>query len=186
VLGTRVLRDGPEFLKRKFVRIRRKGELYVMPWRHEDDMFTKSCISANTTALEPDKWTSKYLGLMIDTMATNSFSYDAMRELYLRSMGTNPVVTIDIINRSLDCADGTLTKVLHRTGLAPSQIHRVLNPNSLFDEFVWDDEWRCAWACNYNLPLYDESGKAYSPIWNNILYTPLSYLQQEYAASFEY
>jgi len=173
MVGYDILRQGPEFLKRNFVRMLIDGKVEIMPWRKEDDMFTKSSISATIEDFAPDKWSSKYIGLLIDTMGTNAVSYDAMKYMFLaslqRTMNDELKDIQAFVNRIYDesmvsNAEGRVlgeqfNKVLARTGLdLKTACVKALSRQKLMREFVWDDAWRRAWSSAYNLPLYDSFG----------------------------
>ena len=175
-----IVREGPEFLKRRFVRLRFEGEEKVMPWRHEDDMYTKSCISANRQRLAqegPDIMSGKFLGLMIDTMATNPISYSAMKAMYLQSLGKPTQVTTADVEKHFDCAmgDSALAKNLKKSGITINQAITALDMKGFFRQFVWDDEWRNAWAITHGLMLYNPDGLERTPKWGDVFVTPQEY-----------
>jgi hypothetical protein len=172
-----VKRQGPEFLKRKFVCMNIGGKTHIMPWRSEDDFYTKSCITANFGEFAPDKWTSKYVGLMVDTMGTNDVAYRTMKHMFLSSLQGSSTETVEEKVRSffdrlpkkyeLDLnhpteygsIDVALDKTLARTGLSINEAYILaLNKNKLVQEFVYDDEWRKNWAMSYKLNLYNPDG----------------------------
>jgi len=181
VAGFEVIREGPEFLKRRFVRMLSHGrtinltesgdldnyyavEPEIMPWRSERDFFSR--ISLSTTALENevDKWRSKYLGLLVDTMGTNKVAYDAVRSVYLQVSG-NAVTRQDVVNHA-SANEKTLEKVLHRTGCFTKRLPDfVKSSDALYEEFVWDERWRNAWAVSGNFSLFDEYGVQVKPLW---------------------
>jgi len=179
VVAHDVVRRGPEFLKRLFVNLTRRGKTHIMPWRHEDDFYTKSCISSTSDITEQAKWTSKYLGLMIDTMATNSLAYDAMRDMFYGSTGSKDPVSLEYVETLMEMKvkkDGALInqKILARTGIDPSQYAVSFDPNGLFDQFTWDDEWRNNWASANNLWLYDKFGCKQKPVSQGVQFAPVS------------
>jgi len=164
---------GPEFLKRRFVRLSISGVTHIVPWRHEDDMFTKSCISSNSELLpgdNPSKMSSKYLGLVIDTMATNPIAYSAMKTMYLLSLGNVKTITKEKLEESLvdGYKDSYVMKVLTRTGVSLTQVLKSLNYREFLKEFLWDDKWRNSWAVTFGLNLYNPDGSIRVPVWGDI------------------
>jgi len=178
VIGHRILRYGPEFLHRRFVKINVEGRSCIMPWRCETDYFARVAVNANATELEPAKWNSKYLGLVIDSMATNMVAFDAMKSMYMSSAqllkGSN--VTRSSVLDSLSIKDAKLSKIIAQVGLTDAQIVASLNPRYLFNLFTWDEKWRVAWAIINGLVLYDCVGRPYSPEWEDCQYTPSTYM----------
>jgi len=174
LVGYDILRQGPEFLKRNFVRMVIDGQVQIMPWRKEDDMFTKSAISATIDDFSPDKWSSKFIGLLIDTMGTNAVAYDAMKYMFLASLqrptGDENNDIRAFLQRLYDIAaqpgenfkrkvGEQFVKVLARTGLnLKTASLKALSRQKLLREFVWDQEWRESWSRSFNLPLYNLDG----------------------------
>jgi hypothetical protein len=192
LMSYEILKDGPEFLKRKFVYMSpaRRAETFrcpldvcpqrvfskspycihrttdeIMPWRAERDFFTRSAISTTALECENDKWCSKYMGLLVDTMGTNRVAYDAMRNCYVLSLRGRKL-TADTLSLHYDLADPAFVKVMSRTGVdAASFPDFFRHPDNLYDWFSWDNKWRAAWAISRNIPLYRTDGTPYYPRW---------------------
>lgn len=176
IVGYDIVRQGPEFLKRKFVYFNHRGKTHIMPWRCEDDFFTKSCITASFSHFDPDKWSSKFIGLMVDTMGTNEVAYQTLKHMFLSSLQGNSNSTaeekikayferlpklneLDDVPSEIESNDAALRKVLARTGLGINEAFSVaLNRDKLIDQFVYNEEWRQGWAKSYKLNLYNPDG----------------------------
>jgi len=179
IVANNIVRQGPEFLKRNFIQMLVDGEMQIMPWRKEDDMYTKSCIVTFVTDFNADRWSSKYMGLMIDTMGTNEVAYDAMRSMFMHSLhagkGNEREAVIAYICKmvagEVDKVDDVLTKVLARTGLEVKHaMCKAMNRRDLMREFVWDEEWRLNWSKLYGVELYNLDGSIRPETvanWNN-------------------
>jgi len=165
-VANKITRDGPEFLKRKFIIMEVRGKWQIMPWRCEDDFYTKCSITASIHEFKPDKWSSKYVGLMIDTMGTNDIAYDAMQHMFIDSLQRSSADTtknyrdyVDRMEGVDDPIDSEVKKVLARTGITEKDAMRLcMNQGRLIDEFVYDDKWRKRWARANSLNLYNSDG----------------------------
>jgi len=188
VVSHEVLQQGPIFLKRSFVNVKVNGEYQVMPWRHENDYFHRLAVTAKTNGYEPDKWRSKYLGLMIDTMGTNALSYKLCKSMYygltnlpaafkVREQVFQPeikkievnifkdVPTKEQLEAYIDEGEERLRKSFDKTGLHPMSKIKAIDQRWLFDQFVWDEKWRTAWAVHYKIDMYNPYGELIQVMW---------------------
>jgi hypothetical protein len=205
ILSTKVTRPGPTFLKRQFITVTVRGRKEIVPWRHENDFYSRTCISATA---DPDKlketykWRSKFLGLMIDTMGTNVLAYDAMRSMYI---GATKGITAARLRqdqtrlklREIDCfdscnvtlgdlqltllhADERTKKVMHRTGLNENEVFECLSHKVLLGKFLFDEEWRHKWALQHGIWLYDGFGRRIYPHVGHIKLDPTNYVRDAF------
>jgi len=201
-LRTVIVRPGPQFLHRYFVELESSYGVQIMPWRHESDYYSRIAVSPNLVDVNYDKWRSKFVGLMVDTMATNLVAYRAMRAMYIGSVSgqkfyedvatavdnggdhvkifLSRLPSADKIQMDIATMDDRLAKVLLRTGLPAEKIVSILNPRLLYREFTWDEEWRNAWALLYNYDLYDRMGNKIPPTWCCSHKTPELFMAEEY------
>jgi len=209
-----ILREGPQFLHRYFVRqISPNFGSQIMPWRKEEDYWARVCVSPNSTIIEHPKWRSKFLGLVIDTMGTNTLAFEAMKAMYMISVQLDDYTadrghcirngevfdpskywdTLPRIEHVMEIFEydetnydpqSRLTKALAKTGLDRRSTFACLNQFILYREFVWDEKWRNAWAASRGYCLYTDMGEEVVPIWNDIKYSPFAYM--EWSDNIEY
>ena len=152
---TTILYQGPVFLKRAFVMLRNsKGESGIFPYRHENDYFDRAAVSSTCVDLDFNRYASKYLGLMIDTCATNPVAYSFCKFMYqkMRYLAADFVINEEEIK-----------KFRMKMGVQNLGLEGILNPTRLFSEFKWDDIWRNTWARLLDVPLYDCYGNEVEP-----------------------
>lgn len=163
VVGYNIKRHGPEFLKRRFVRIVVDKEIHIVPWRHESDYYTKSCVSAHSLDTESVKWASKFLGLMVDTMGTNVVAFSAMRSMYVQVATKFGPVTSDTIYEHAVARDPEMKRRMIKVGILPEEVPKFVEHSVLLRQFLWDDNMRDAWSHRYKRPLYEPNGVEYWP-----------------------
>jgi len=195
-----IKQEGPTFLRRQWVPMRFGGKWHIMPWRRESDYYKRLACSVNATSLEPEKWLSKYVGLMIDSMGTNVVAYEICRDMYLFAANRDRVFDKNVQETKHASADrpsyedlsncfttipdnveynendDQLQKSLIKSGLTIDHIPIALNRTKLLQMFVWDEKWRNAWAVHAGICLYDDYGNEVNPKWSDVEYTPESYL----------
>lgn len=67
---TKVLYEGPFYLKRRFIEYKDATNKFAMPFRPSKDFFSKS-LTTNKTDQTVLVWFSRWCGLLLDTMGTN-------------------------------------------------------------------------------------------------------------------
>jgi len=156
VVSHEIIRDGPEFLHRRFVKIQYKGKVEIMPWRHENDFYSRVAISSTQMVYNNKKFSAKLMGLMVDTMGTNAVAYNALSYLFRTTSGISDFGDIPLLDWV--STNKELMRAIVKTGMLVQDLDRIFKIGDLFDMFVWDEEWRRVWADNHGLALYDRLG----------------------------
>jgi hypothetical protein len=94
-----IIRSGPKYLQRRFIRVKISGQNQILPWRITQDYYLKATVRSARSFEDPVIYFSVLLGLKFDTAGTNRTAFKFLDGLERELLRYHPYVRDDLISR---------------------------------------------------------------------------------------
>jgi hypothetical protein len=94
-----IIRPGPKYLQRRFIRVKISGQNQILPWRVTQDYYLKATVRSARSFEDPVIYFSVLLGLKFDTAGTNRTAFKFLDGLERELLKYHPYVRDDLISR---------------------------------------------------------------------------------------
>jgi hypothetical protein len=94
-----MVRPGPKYLQRRFIRVKISGQYEVLPWRVTQDYYLKATVRSARSFDDPVIYFSVLLGLKFDTAGTNRTAFRFLEGIEQELIRQYPDVKDELISR---------------------------------------------------------------------------------------
>lgn len=156
---TKIVKDGPKFLQRRFVRRVVNGEELIMPYRPATDYYVRAGTSANPPdATDPLRWVIRWRAQKIDTCGNDGEAWTFLDKLETKFRETRMINDIEADLRAR-LSQTEWSERLRKLGFDENlEIGMDKSREDVFDMFRWDRNWQITDTALRGTDFYDKYG----------------------------